>query len=100
MRHHPGVPSATAVTSTYATVGAVSTLILAANPNRIWAEIVNDGDEEFYLSRGNAAVMNSGRRINAEGGVHSINKNDFWDGAVYGICESGDLNVTVEEGTE
>ena len=86
------------VTDTFATVGAVSTLVLAANVNRVDAEIVNDGDETVYLARGNAAVMGSGIRLNANGGSYRIGTNNLFEGTIYAICESGQLNLTISEG--
>ena len=86
------------VTDTFATVAAVSTLALAANINRVDTEIVNDGDEPVYLSRGNAAVMGSGIRLNANGGSYRIGTNNLFKGAIYAICETGQLNLTISEG--
>ena len=62
------------VTDTFATVGAVSTLILAANPNRVDVELVNDSSQTIYLARGNEAVLGSGIRLNANGGSYGIGR--------------------------
>ena len=51
----PRIFPITNVNDTFATVGAVSTLVLAANPKRVDCDFVNDGDEICYLARGNAA---------------------------------------------
>jgi len=83
---------------TFATVDVVSTLILAANSNRVDCEIVNDGEEVCYLARGNPAVMGSGIRLNAMGGSYRIGTNNLWYGEIYAICAGGDLNLTISEG--
>ena len=94
----PRIFPITSVNDTFATVGIVSTLVLAANPNRVDTEIVNDGIEVCYLARGNAAVMGSGMRINARGGSYRIGTNNMWYGEIYAICENGQLNLTISEG--
>ncbi len=86
------------VIDTFATVGAVSTLLLAENQSRVEAIFVNDGDESVYLARGNAAVIGSGIRLNANGGSYYIGTENMFLGAIYGICENGQLNMTVSEG--
>jgi len=86
------------VTDTFATVGAVTTLVLAANPNRVGAEFVNDSTQVMYLARGNDAVVGSGIRLNANGGSYSIGTDNLWEGAVNAICADGQANMTVSEG--
>ena len=54
--------------------------------------IVNDSDEVIYLSIEDAAVMNSGIRLNPNGGSFS---DEFGTDKVFGICASGSKNVTV-----
>jgi len=85
-------------TDTFATVGVVSTLVLAENLRRVDAEIVNDGEESVYLARGNAAVIGSGMRINARGGSYRIGTNNMFYGDIYAICATGQLNLTISEG--
>ena len=94
----PRIFPITSVEDTFATVGVVSTLVLATNTRRVDTEIVNDGDETVYLARGNAAVMGSGIRINARGGSYRIGTNNMFYGEIYAICESGQLNLTISEG--
>ena len=83
---------------TFATVGAVSTLVLAANVNRVDCDFVNDGDEACYLARGNAAVIGSGIRLNANGGSYRIGTNNLFYGEIYAICAGGQLNLSISEG--
>ena len=88
------------VEDTFATVaGGVSTLIRAANPGRCNLVIVNDCDATVYLARGNAAVIGSGIRLNANGGSYEINELNMFFGDIYGIATGqDDCNVTVSEG--
>jgi len=86
-----------ATVNTKVTVGSTSTQILAANSRRRTAVIINDSDEVVYVSLGSAAVMNSGTRLNPNGGVLSIGAEDDYNGPVAGICASGNKNVTVCE---
>jgi len=81
----------------FATIGAVSTLVLAANQRRVDADFVNDGDEVCYLARGNPAVMGSGIKLTPNGS-YRIGTNNLFYGAIYGICASGGLNLCYSEG--
>jgi len=88
-------------TDTFAAVAGVSTLVLAANPNRVDAEFVNDGNEVIYLARGNAAVVGSGIRLSPNGGSYPIGTSNLFLGAIYGISvndEQDTTNLTVSEG--
>jgi len=79
-------------------VEVASTLVLAANPQRMDAVFVNDSNQEIYLARGNAAVLNEGIRLNATGGSYEINANNLFLGAINAIAEGGAKNLTVSEG--
>jgi hypothetical protein len=84
--------------NTFALVGADSTLVLAANDRRQDTEFVNDSDQIIYLARGEDAVMNSGIRLNANGGSYTIGLFNLFLGDVYAICEKGQANLTISEG--
>ena len=75
-----------------------STLIIAANPKRKYAAIVNDSDEEIYLGLGEAAVMNAGIRLNANGGSYEITNDNIFKGVINAICASGGKILTIVEG--
>lgn len=49
-------------------VTTASTEVLASNPNRRYAVIINDSSEVMWLAFGEDAVANSGIRLNAGGG--------------------------------
>jgi hypothetical protein len=91
--------AATTLSNAGVSVGASSTAILAANADRVYAVIVNDSDEAVYLALGEAAVMNAGVRLNANGlGTFELNATNPFVGVINGICASGSKNVTVVEG--
>ena len=86
---------------TFATVTGTSTLVLAANQYRQDAEFVNDSEDVIYLARGNAAVIGSGIRLNANGGSYTIGLHNLFLGAVYAISDGGEQaasNLTISEG--
>ena len=86
------------VTDTTVLVQIVTTQILAANPSRADAVFVNDSNQPIYLARGNAAVMNAGIRLNANGGSYEIHRDNLFLGAINAIATGGDKNLTVSEG--
>ena len=47
-------------TTTKVSVGNITTTILAEDPSRIVASVVNDSDEVIYLAEGTPAVLNEG----------------------------------------
>ncbi len=96
-----GDGSYTTPTHTYPTIAAASTLVLAANTNRLYALVINDSDEVIYLALGVAAVMNRPIRLNASGGSYEMSKKlgNLYTGALYGICASGGKIALVTEGT-
>mgnify|MGYP000179793687 CR=1 FL=1 len=85
--------------NTKATVGSVSTFILASSSTRTELEIVNDSDEVVYLALGDYAEMNEGIRLNASGGSWNGQKSngDVYTGTVYAICSSGSKVICVTE---
>ena len=86
------------VTDSFATIGAASGLALAANVQRVNAVFVNDSSETIYLARGNAAVIGSGIRLNANGGSYEIDSSNLFLDDVYGIATGAGSNLTVSEG--
>ena len=78
------------------TVGVGSTSVLASNGARVWALLINDSDEVIYVAIGQA-VLNTGIRLNAEGGSLEIStETGFHDTrAINAICASGSKNLLV-----
>lgn len=89
------------------TIGATATLALDANQYRVKATFVNDSNETIYLAKSEGAAMNSGIRLNANGGsfedlptMVTINGRTFayiYKGAYTAICASGGKVLTVQE---
>ena len=79
-------------------IQAVSTEVRAANPRRADAVFVNDSNQPIYLARGNAAVLNAGIRLNANGGSYEINRNNLFLGVIIAIAVGGDKNLVWSEG--
>ena len=69
------------------TVAATSTAVVAASTrnNRHCIDITNDSDTTIYLALGEAAVVNKGIRLNANGGSWTSNANSVWQGTVNAI---------------
>lgn len=96
---NPRIWPITTSTETQATVGPGSALVLAANPNRADADIVNDSAFVVYLARGNAAVIGTGPRLSPRGGSYHIGTNNLFLGDIFGIAED-EANLSVSEGTK
>ncbi len=75
-------------------IGSASTAILGVNIERHTFTIVNDGDETVYLTHGLEASVNSGIRLNPNGGSYS---NDVYTGPIAGCTGTVANNVTVLE---
>jgi len=82
-------------TSSAVTIGATSTQILAAYEGRKYCVLCNDSAEEIYISLGTAAELNKGIRLNRKGGTMDINGDKPFRGAIYGICTSGGMNLSI-----
>ena len=82
-----------------ATVSTASVVVLAANANRKYAAIVNDGGQPIYLAFGAPAVVGSGIRLNGNGGTYEITNANLTTQDIRAIRSSGSAPVTVQEGT-
>jgi len=93
--------SYTTPTHSQPTVGATTTLAVAANADRLYALLINNSDEVIYLKIGVAAVLNQGIRLNANGGSYELSKRlgNLTFGAINAICTSGSKVLLVTEGT-
>ena len=97
----PRIFPITTVLDDHVTVLAVSTLVRAANQNRTELELVNDGDSIIYLSRGHAAAIGDGMRINPRGGRFRMGTGNLFYDAIYGITGDGGMcNMTITEGVK
>lgn len=80
-----------------ANVGSTSTRMLERNINRFYVALVNDSDEEIYLSLGQTSVSNKGIRLNSGGGSYEINTMNPYNGYIEAICASGGKKLCVIE---
>jgi hypothetical protein len=94
---------ATATSSSVLVASASSTTVLANNPGRMSAKIVNDCGYAVYLSFGNTAVKGTGVRLNPFGGSFETDPSpgDIFNGAINAIASISDgtdyCNVTTLE---
>lgn len=89
----------TVATHSAPTAGVASGVILAANINRRYALLVNDSNTDVYLALGVAAALNTGIRINANGGSYELSGTNLWKGVINGISGVAGKIVLVTEGT-
>jgi len=82
-------------TAASVTVGATTTVALAAVSGRKYAILVNDSNETIYLALGTAALQGKGIRLNANGGAYEIVGEKPYRGAINAICASGSKNLCV-----
>jgi len=87
------------VDDTFTTVLGVSTEVRPTTMNRAELDLVNDSDDTIYLGFGNAAVLGSGKRLNAGGGSYHMGPENLFYGTINAICAGGDANLCVSEGT-
>jgi len=71
--------------------------VLAENLQRMGCIITNDSDEVIYLALGEAAVLNQGIRLNANGGSFTMDYNLLSLSAINAISTSGSKNLCVVE---
>lgn len=88
-----GMPTATAVS-----VGVTNTSVLSSNASRKLLILVNDSANPMYLDiSGNAAVLNQGIRLNANGGYIVFDRY-VPTAAIHAISSVATQNLLVEEG--
>ena len=80
--------------------GIATGAILALNANRLYALFVNDSDTPVYLAFTVNAALNTGIRLNPNGGSYEMSKKlgNLWTGAVNGISGTAGKIVLVTEG--
>lgn len=85
------------ITNLNVSIGTSSTQVLAANENRKLLILVNDSDENIYVSLGNTATLSNGIRLNADGGSFALD-NPIYKGVVNAISYSGNKILAGVEG--
>jgi len=94
-----GINIATSMVNTKVDINSASTSVLAANSNRRFLFLVNDSDENIYVSLGGIAVVNEGILLTAGGGALTLDIASMWLGSISAICTSGSKNLTISEGS-
>lgn len=80
--------------------GEVTTIgrtLFGANRQRVMVAIVNDGDYTIYVCLKGTPAVNTGIRLNANGGNVIIDAQSMWWGAISAIAESSASKVTAVE---
>lgn len=86
------------LTNTSATVGTSSSLVLAADEDRVYACFVNDSDSAIYLSLGSNAVVGNGIALVVQGSGYEILPENLYRGDVYAISTGAGKNLTICSG--
>ena len=86
-------------TSTAIVAPAVSGIILAANPHRVGADIVNysDPSEAISLGFGVDAVLGAGKTLTAHGSSYHMGTENLYLGDIYAISTSGTAALSISE---
>ena len=84
---------------TAAVAGAISNVILAANVERLGADIVNvsNPSEMISLGLGQVAVLGAGKTLTVYGSVYHMGTDNLYSGDIYGISLSGTAALSVSE---
>ncbi|MVP00349.1 hypothetical protein [Paenibacillus lutrae] len=85
---------------TAVTVGSSSTAINTGNSTRRYLLLVNDSDEVIYVNLGGTAALNTGLRINPNGGSYEMTAalGNVYQGVINAISSSGNKVLLVTEG--
>lgn len=88
-----GIPTESVIS-----VGAASTSVLSANPDRTYLQLINDSDSIIYVALdGGDAALNEGTRLNASGGS-AVFDTYIPNGAVKAISSGASKKLLVVEG--
>jgi hypothetical protein len=87
-----------AISHTHVHVLSTTVEILAENPNRSYALIINDSDDTVYIAFGIPAVLSTGIRLNANGGSYEMSRatNNLVSMAVNGISSADHVVCGIE----
>ncbi|GAJ01905.1 unnamed protein product [marine sediment metagenome] len=79
-------------------VTATTAVVVVANKFRSAAFLTNDSDVTIYLRLGQEAAVNTGIRLNANGGALEINLSNLFKGAISAIHGgTGDKVLCIQE---
>lgn len=87
-----GIASSASVTTT-------TSIVLAANPNRKVATLINRGNSIAYLNYGTAATIGAGIGLNPGGSTHVLNVREVnYTGPISAIAATGSTQLEIMEG--
>jgi hypothetical protein len=92
---------AVATPATITTLSSTQTFpVLSANVARRYALFINDSDTTMYLGIGATAALNTGIRLNANGGSYEMaaGHGNIYTGALTVVCASSGKNLIAIEG--
>lgn len=77
-------------TSTSVSVATTTgTLLLSANPNRVYARFMNNGGSAIYLNLGGTSTVAALKGVRLDNlGVYEINQNNLYTGQISAIASS------------
>lgn len=88
----------TGAAPTFVTVGNTSASAVASNAARKGLVLINTSNNTISLGlNGNAAVLNSGITLMANGGVWEMDEYTFTTGQIFAIASAGSSNMSVQE---
>lgn len=79
-------------------VADTDTLVLAGNPNRRSAVLVNVGGADVYLAIGRTAEPGKGIYLKAGGGAYEINATNLTHAPIHAITATGEGALCLHEG--
>ncbi len=82
--------SAAVATTETINVTSDGQVALAANPDRISAVLVNDGDIDLYIKLGADPSVGTGIKLSAYGGSFAITAANLYTGLITAICASAE----------
>lgn len=78
-------------------VGSTSTILLNANSNRVYAEIINNGSAPIWIQLGIAAQLGVGVKI-MPNGMRNFKESELYLGQINAVTATGTVNTEVIEG--
>lgn len=82
-------------------VGTATGTVLAANANRRYLLLQNDGTTDIYLRLGASAALNTGIRLVSGGGAYEMSRGaaNVFNGEIQGIAGAAATRLMYTEGT-
>lgn len=92
-----GFSTLTPGTPTQIPVGTTSTELIAANPNRKYAHVVNNSGETIYIQYSVSAALNQGIKLPSSS-FYTIESSNLWLGAINAIGVMANQLIDILEG--